>query len=103
MSDDYMVSRVSTAPLDASETSAGHGVSRLARAVNWLGDRSGLEVTDLTFDGIIAMYAHIRSMKRTYKKRSSLTQALFYFCSHKTKRNGIVKVEYVELIRGGHF
>jgi hypothetical protein len=54
MTDDYMVSHVSAAPLDASETSAGHGISRLARAVNWVGGRSGLEFTDLTFDGIVA-------------------------------------------------
>ena len=43
-----------TASLAATDTTTGHGAGRLARSINWLGDRVGFELADLSFDGIVA-------------------------------------------------
>ena len=54
MSDDLLMFDARPAPRTAAHTTAGHRPSALVRSINWLVDRIGLEVCDLSFGSIVA-------------------------------------------------
>ena len=49
-----MTSQAHSTSLKAAEATAEHRTSPLVRWINWFADRVGLEICDLSFDGIVA-------------------------------------------------